>query len=285
MENKKIMLTKENGQKLFVDIYEVNKSYPNVLTTQFNINIDDYPQYYKPFAELGFNIFAVQLTGSGKSGGKRNHLTPEIAYDDIKTVIDYIVKNYNDAIHMYGVNGNGGIYGQYAVSIDDRIRSCALYGVGLHKDLSYIPNHKQLYVIYPIIKMLAKFFPGLKVNSKKQANLDILEFPNVEKEKELYKNIEEKYIDFWNIPLIWYSSFIGLFLEDDSKLKNKPKCPILMFVPEYDRFFSQEYLNKVYEWFDEPKKKVDLEGACHSFWALNSEEVCKIAAEWFEENP
>jgi len=278
MMEKDIFIKKENGNKLFTNILENDINDPNVIYIPTPLmSVVELKESYYPLSNYGLNVFALDFSGIGKSEGEVKDITIESIHDDIDTCIKYIKENYNSSIHMFGASGTGGAIVQHYSTGNDSIKSLIQYGVANYKDASPLIGESAGRTF--MIKMLN---PILSLNKKLRPNLNIYAKPpeyngiNAEKESEWFE--EHKKEMHVNINL--FKAMLDIFLSKSSNIKDKPKCPVLVFAPKHDRYFSFTYIKKYYNWLDEPKEIYEIDDS-HLSFIWRAEEICKKASDWF----
>ncbi len=283
MIEKDMYLKKKNGIKLYTNILEHDKASPNIIFIQTPVaSVTDLKESYYPLSHYGFNVFALDLSGCGKSEGTLEDFSLENMIEDINTCIDHIIQNYNDRIHFYAGNGMGGMLAQYYLSQSTCIKSFAQYGSAIFGDVSLAKSPFIIKLFYPLLIITARLFPRLKVNFNLIANFKGYKGKNAEKENTWYKDMLSKHPESIHMSIAFIAGFMQMFLDEKSLLKNKPQCPVLVFAPKYDRYMSFSYYQKYYEWLDGTKAFYTIDDS-HLSFLWHSEELCKAACEWFSQ--
>ena len=119
---------------------------------------------YEPLADHGYNVFAIDFSGVGKSSASNGGFSARQLIQDINLAIAYISKKNDRPIYLYASTGIGGIIGQYYASRSDKIAALAQYGVFLPGNLApmRIPSFLAP-VLLQIARCLAKIAPGLTI--------------------------------------------------------------------------------------------------------------------------
>lgn len=283
MKDKNYYLTKKDGKKLFINILENDKNSPNIIFIQTPIcSVTEMKDTYYSLSKYGFNVFALDLYGSGKSDGSMAELSIETVHEDLSACIDYVIKNYNDVIHFYAGNGIGGMLAQHYLSQETPVRSFVQYGVAIHGDVSIFKQPVVIKACYPFMLIIAKIFPNFKIKYEKVANLEGYKGKNAEKEYNWYKEKMKKYPGAFDMQMSFLSTLLKMFLSKKSFLKYKPMCPVLVVAPKYDRFVDFSYYQKYYNWLDNPKQIFEIDDS-HISFEWHAEEICKVASEWFKQ--
>lgn len=276
---KEIFIKNKSEQNLYCRYFESNPKNPNIIYLQTPvISVSGISEkIYEPLANFGYNIYAIDFTGIGKSEGNINTFSVEQIISDINSIIDYIEKNSEREIFLYASTGIGGICGQYFVSRENRIKAFAQYGVGIFEDLSIMKMPLWAgKTLFKIVKIVSKVFPNLKV----KMNPPKYNGKNKKLDDDIYKELlkENPKLFFANIK--WIETLMQMFLDKESSLKNPPKCPSLVFKTLHDRYFKESYIDKYYESLKCEKKMYVIDDIHNSYY-LYAQEICKEVSEWF----
>ncbi|MGF7060084.1 alpha/beta fold hydrolase [Brassicibacter mesophilus] len=281
MIDKEYYLKKKNGNKLYLNILENGKELPNIIFIQTPItSVADLKDTYLPLSKHGFNVFALDLSGCGKSDGDMREFSLENVNEDITACVDYIISNYNDIIHFYAGHGMGGMLAQYYLSHKRPIASFAQYGVAIPKDLSIAKKPLLAKASYPFLLIINKLFPRLRINFELIANMKGYNGKNAEKENAWYEEIIRKNTKITQLPIAFITNLFKMFISKKSDLNNKPQCPVLFFAPKHDRYVDFSYFQKYYNWLNEPKQMYIIDDS-HLSFVWHAEELCEAACEWF----
>lgn len=278
MIEKDYYLKKKNGDKLYINILENDIKAPNVIYIQTPTgSVAELKECYLSLSKYGLNVFALDLSGVGKSDGDMRDFSVKSLQEDIEACIEFISENYNDVIHLFGGTGTGGILGQYYASGNTAIKSFVQYGLAIHKDVSIFPNPHLIKVSYGMLPWFKKVFPNLnlrfsptKYNGK-----------NADKENEWYEKQMKEKPESISMHISLMNTLCDIFLNNKSNIINKPSCPVLVFAPKHDRYYSFSYIERYYKWLDEPKEIYIIEDS-HLSFIWHAEEICKAASEWFK---
>jgi len=279
-----ILIPNKKGQKLFCRHYFTSIDAPNVLYIQTPLPLASVEgimkKAYEPLSKYGFNIFAVDLAGIGKSEGSVRDFTAYGVISDLDSCIDYIKENFNGKVFLFGGTGIGGIWGQYYVSYSDRLDAFAQFAVGIYEDLS--PLGIPLWAAkmgYNILKLLRKIAPNLCINleppeyhgkNKKQDD-DFYEMALLENPQMFKPNIN------------WIVALLEIFIGKNSYLKDIPKCPVLVFQTLSDRYFPADYFKRYYNRLTCHKKLYSIDDIHNSYY-FRADEMCEQVAKWFLDN-
>lgn len=277
MIDKDYYLKKENGDKLYINILENDIKSPNVIYIQTPTgSVAELKECYLPLSKYGLNVFALDLSGVGKSQGNMKDFSVKSLHDDIEECIKFIRENYNDTIHLFGGTGTGGILGQYYASGSTAIKSFVQYGLAIHRDVSIFPNPRLMRIFSSLLPLVKKIHPNYKMHfSPTEYN-----GKNAEKENAWYEKQMREKPESMSMHISLMCTLCDIFFSKKSNIANKPPCPVLVFAPKHDRYYSFSYIESYYEWLDEPKEIYEINDS-HLSFLWHSEEVCKAASEWF----
>ncbi|MCZ0702920.1 pimeloyl-ACP methyl ester carboxylesterase [Natronobacillus azotifigens] len=251
---------------------------PNVIFLMTPIGSVEYGvaiQNYQPLFDNGFNVFAVDLPGIGNSSNAR------FTYNNIKaamkSVAEYIKENYSDSIHLYGGTGTGGIIGQALASDKDLpyFQSYSQLGVANHGNLAMIGNSTLLKLVFPIMKIAAKFFPKYRLKFK----IPKYNGYNAEKENNWYRNMMKEYPGIFDFPLEVVYTLLWLLIAKDSPINEQPCSPTLVMAAKHDRYYETEYVNAYYQKLETDKKLIWLDDS-HCVFVWRAPELAQLVMDW-----
>lgn len=275
---KELQIKNKDGNKLYVDHYFNSENAPNIIYLQTPVtSVIEYKMCYEPLTRYGFNIFALDLSGIGKSEGNINDFSMTTMECDVDACMDYIKCNFSNVIHIYGGTGTGGAIAQYYVSHKNYVASFAQFGVAIFNDLSHMGiNTNMLKVLYPILKGIRK----VKPNATFKLSLPKYTGKNAEKENQLYADLMKSHPGIFNMKISLLTSYLGIFLEKNSCIKNLPKCPTLVFEALHDRYYPIKYYRDYYDSLICEKKIHSIDDV-HNSYVFHADEVCSVIADWF----
>ena len=230
---------------------------------------------YRPLADNGFNVFAVDLPGIGRSSNGK--FTYENIKAEIKSIAEYIQKNFSYSIHLYGGTGTGGIIGQALASDKDLtfFTSYSQLGVANHGDLSVIGSSFILKSVFPLLNIAVKLFPEYRLKFK----VPKYNGYNAEKENNWYQSMMKEYPGIFDFPLDVVYTLLWLLISKDSPIINKPYPPTLVMASKYDRYYKKEYINNYYHNL-ETKKKLHWIDDSHCVFVWGTQELINQVTEW-----
>ncbi|PKM52113.1 MAG: alpha/beta hydrolase [Firmicutes bacterium HGW-Firmicutes-7] len=276
---KEIYIPNKKGTNLFCNHYYNDKDAPNIIYIQTPIgSVKSFlKKAYEPLAQYGFNIFAVDFSGIGKSMGNITDFSRQGTVDDLDCCVEYICERFTGDIHLYAGTGTGGIFGEYYASTTDKIRSFAQYGVGIYGDVSIIRYPKWITkMFYILLKGIAKVMPRLRIFFP----LPKYSGYHAELDNTFYEMALQEYPDLFKQDIHLMIALLGMFLDKESALKLLPQCPTLVFETLHDRYFSKEYFRKYYDILTCEKKLYSINDIHNSYY-FHSDEICKEVAKWF----
>lgn len=273
-----IYITKKTGVRLFCRHYFHSKDAPNLIYIQTPLDsVDSFmAECYLPLAGYGLNVFALDLTGIGKSEGSAHTFSLEQYVEDLDACINFITKEYSDDIHLFGATGTGGIIGQYYAGATEKLTSFIQYGVGIYKDLSLLPYPSWLLKgMYLLLKGAAKWFPASKIT------FPIPEYTgyNAVNDNSFYEIALAENPGALAQPVSILKSVFDMLLAKNSVLSSGPNCPTLVFEVCHDRYFPRSYYQNYFKALHGVKKLYTIDDTHCSFY-FRAEEVCYEAAQW-----
>lgn len=273
-----LYLEKANGEKLFADCFIGDESAPNIIYIQTPqiISVTDLKGCYEPLSKYGFNIFALDLSGVGKSEGNIKDFTFKTLNSDISQLIKHIKANYGGKIHFFGGTGTGGILGQCYVAQSHDISSFAQYGVAIYQDLSIYPHSKMFRLLYPFLKIICRIMPTKKI----KFSIPPYEGKNAVKEDAFYEELLGKFPGGFDMNIRLLVHLLGAYIAKDSPIRKSLSCPTLFFAPQHDRYFSRDYFEKYNALLTGEHNMYRIDDA-HSSYIWHAEEICKQVSEWF----
>ncbi len=170
--------------------------------------------------------------------------------NDLDACVAYIKENYNHVVHMFGGTGTGGVLGQYYITGETEIKSFAQYGLANYEDVSALGNPIMIKLIYPILPLFQKLAPNMKIKFKPNN----FNGKHADKENEWYTELIRSNPKVLDMSIAILKTLLDILLSKRSNIKDRPNCPVLVFAPKHDRYFSMAYIQKYYNWIDKPKK-------------------------------
>lgn len=277
-----ILIPNKRGEQLFCRHYFTSVEAPNVLYIQTPLgSVEGFTQKaYEPLSKYGFNIFAVDLAGIGKSEGSVHKFTAHGVISDLDSCVDYIKENFKGKLYFYGGTGIGGIWGQYYASYSNRVDAFAQYGVGIYEDFS--PMGVPLWAAklgYVMMKFLSKIAPNLRI----KMNPPVYHGKNKVEDDHFYEMALRENPQMFKPNISWILALMEVFMAKDSYLKDAPKCPVLVFQTLSDRYFPADYFKRYYDRLTCRKKLYSIDDIHNSYY-YRADEVCEQVARWFLEN-
>lgn len=233
---------------------------------------------YEPFATQNFNVYAIDLSGIGKSTGNISNFSLDMMVSDINCAIDYIRSKSGAPIFLYASTGIGGICGQYFVSQSNRITAFAQFGVGIFRDLS--PMKFPLVIAqvgYKLMKFLAPIAPSFSIKLPPPKYMGI----GKEIDDDFYQSISKEYPNFFSANINWVLALLEMFVSPKSSLQKPPQCPTLVIKTLHDRFFPPAYFDDYFNSLTCKKKLYTINGVHNSYY-YNAKEICVEVSIWFQ---
>ncbi len=263
------------NDKIFCNNYISSKEAINVIVTHTPIFSTTYiKKAYEDLIRHGVNIFAIDFSCTGESKGHLKDFSLNSVIADFEEVIGYIESNFSNNIHVFGNTGIGGIFAQYAICGNSKVKSFAQFACANYQDASLLG------VPLPIAKVaykLMKLFPNMNFNFKEPKYTGY----RASEDNEIYKQIEYVLPNFRKCKMSVMSAFIECIVSDKSNLKKEITCPTLVFKTLYDRYFDSEYFDKYYNALTCVKELIEIEDV-HNSYLITPEVFCENAYRWFK---
>lgn len=271
-------ITNQRGIELFVDETTIHPEAANVIfCCTPAVSVTELEKCYSPFKEYGFNTFAFDFAGTGKSGGSPSDFTIKGIGDDFDSLIKYIKEFSAGRIYLFADAGIGGIIGQHYVSGKTEIAGFAQFAVGRYRDLSSfgIPSVIARMCL-PFVKLIRKIASHSMFNMKPpkyngyHANLD----------NSFYLSQLEKNANFFQVSVHFICVLLEIFVGKTSQIKSSVSIPTLVFKTTHDRYFSAEYFDKYFESLCCVKKLHTVEDV-HNSYILYPDKFAQAVSNWF----
>lgn len=273
-----IYILNNNGDRIFVDQYFNDENQYNLIFCCTPIDtVTNVKKCYEPFCQYGFNVYAIDFRGIGKSEGDITKFSGDSIINDFNSCINYIKKLSNKPIFIFGDTGIGGIFAQYFISITNEIKAFAQYGVGIYGDLSplkYPPSVVKL--LYPLVKFIATTFPKTKVSMSVPKYRGF----NAELDNKFYENLVKENPSVFRTNIQILETLLGFFLEKNSNLQVEHKVPTLVFKTMHDRYYLPSYFDKYYNGLVCEKKLFTIDDVHNSYY-FYADLVAKVVSDWF----
>lgn len=242
------------------------------------VSVDALESCYRPLHESGFNIFAIDFAGMGKSGGDASDFTTGGIIDDFESLIIYIKGRTSGNIYLFADTGIGGIIGQYYICGKTEIKGFAQFAVGIYRDISALgmmPTAVALLCL-PFVKMLCKVAPKLCLTMK----LPKYDGYNADLDNSFYAEQLEKNKDFFRVSIHFARVLLEILVGKNSRLNQVVPIPTLVFKTTHDRYFPPAYFQQYFEAL-QCHKKLHVVEDVHNSCVLYPELFASEVADWF----
>ncbi len=244
-------IVSSNDHKIFVRSWEVDAPKANVFIAHgLGEHSGRYAHFAEHFNKLGYNVYAHDHQGHGKSSGKQGHIGGFEQYsNDLKTVTEKYSKE-GLSNHLLGHSLGGVIATGFLIRHPHTIERCILSAPGFEKKIP--PNP----IKATIGKVLANIVPQLT----------------------LWNEIEAEWIcrsqkivdDYQKDPLVHdrvSAKFFTSFLEERVLIETNAssiKTPTLMILPGADLIINHQVSKDIFERFDNVgNKRVEYPDSYH----------------------
>jgi len=277
---KNLYLLKKCGNKLHIDYCYSSADKPNLIFCCTPIcSVVEFRRCYVPFVELGFNVFAIDFTGVGKSEGDMKDFSVDNIIDDFEIIIEYIQSLNDKPVFVFGDTGIGGIIAQYFVASTRKISGFAQFGNAIYRDIPNFKYHRWLIkILYAVINLVSKLFPKLYIP-----------FPipkysgyNEVKDNSFYTTHLKRNPKIFHVSINLIKSLMYMLWDKKSYLKENISVPTLVFKTLYDRYFPPDYFDRYYQNLLCTKKMIEIEDV-HNSYFFYPDLFAKEVAFWFME--
>ncbi len=277
--NMKRTTFKSKGLNLSLKFFEKDKNAPNILcitgTGCHSLLLAEleYHMYLR-----AYNVFGIDFQGHGDSEGKRGGFTIDELVENCNDAAKYILSNFNDRIGAIG-GSLGGLVTFYLGLAQGPVKSiiCQYPGILTEKKFQDAASKKARKFI-PLVKLLAKLFPKMKIPTA--LYVDWKGLSETERERE---NLEKYMKDPDSVK--WYT-----VRSVNSQISTPPpnpleelKIPTMFLAPTNDKAVSISYVRDLYNRLPPIKKKfVEVDGG-HYWLFSHPREAAKVFCAWFDE--
>ena len=253
--------------KLHLGVFESDEKDPCVVFIHgMGLHTMFFSGFLSKLCDADFNVFGLDIQGHGRSGGERGHFTMQQATENVSSVIDYIIKNYNNRVGVMGIS-LGGMITFYSVANDPRIYSAICCGIA-HPEIPLRTGTTRL-----LLEIAAKLIP-----KKRLSLLKIVPLEKVTKDPDLQNVIMT---DELVVPEYTFKA-VTSFMQIQPKIPfDKIKTPIMIMVGEKEEIIPPEYCKKVYDVLTAEKKLVVVPDAGHMLFLEYVPQTLPLVTDWF----
>ncbi|MCH7504613.1 alpha/beta fold hydrolase [PVC group bacterium] len=259
--------------KIHIDTYIHSQNAPNIMIIP---GTGSYGWLYRYFewklSGLGYNVFAIDFIGHGRSEGPRGVFTMSEFLEIISMTMSMIERSYSGPIGILGTS-QGGEVAFIAALEDTRIKSVVCHNV--FDSTRTAPMTKQRILKIPIIGPIIGFLPDMFINLRNSVNW-----------KELYKadSLKRRQDDprvVWKYSLKSYRTIFKY--KPKNKIPNMT-TPVMIAVGEKDNIISPKFCKNFYDYLSMEKKKFYvMPGAKHQLLIDYPDEFIPVVDEWFRQ--
>lgn len=243
------------------------------------VSVDALEACYRPIYERGFNVFAIDFAGTGKSSGDASHFTADGIIDDLKSLIIYIKSRTSGNIYLFADAGIGGIIGQHCVCSATELKGFAQFAVGIFRDTSALGMPTAAAIIcLPLIKILCKVMPKLCLTLKPPKYVGY----HAELDHSFYIHCLKENKNFFRVSIHFVRVLLEILVDKNSCMKQTSPIPTLVFKTTQDRYFPPEYFDRYFEALQCGKKLHVIEDV-HNSYILYPELFAAAVADWIFE--
>ena len=273
------IIKSNRGQNLYCRYYYAGESAANILYIQTPLASVSgmLQQVYVPLAHHGYNVFAIDFSGVGKSSGTSDCFSVRQLVRDINLAIAFISKKNDRSIFLYASTGIGGIIGQYYASRSTKITALTQYGVFLPGDLSpmKIPSFFA-HGLLVVTKYLSKIVPRLSVKLPPPKYTG----KNAKLENAFYSRLKKENPDIFRVRIGWALMMLEIMSGRRENSRWQPLCPTLVIKPLHDRYYPADFIDRYYDRLSCKKELYSVDDI-HSSYYFHAAEICAQVSDWF----
>ena len=254
-----------DNRRIFVRSWEVERPEANLFIAHgLGEHSGRYAHLAEHFNNLGYNVYAHDHQGHGKSSGKQGHINDFEQYsDDLRIVIEKYSKE-GLSNHLLGHSLGGVIAAGFLIRNPDIIDRCIISAPGFEKKIP--PNPVKAF----IGKLLANITPQLTLWNEIEA--------------EWICRSEKIVSDYQKDPLVHdrvSAKFFTSFLAERALVEKEShtiKSPILMILPGADLIINHKVSKDIFALFsNEENKLVEFSDCYHEILNEDKEKFAAYA--------
>lgn len=258
-------VTSDNLQ-LHLDVHEHDKSAPTIVfvpgTSVYGLC---YAEILHEIGKAGYNIIAMDPRGHGRSEGKRGDYTIGEIMSDVKSVVAYAKKRFNNKVTLMG-SSQGGIVCFYLAAQDIKVDSiiCQNFADLAWEETFNIARFPKLAkASTPIIKFAGALLPGVTVST--------LTYLNLKKIKIKYFGNLHNFIvhDPFTISRISLRAAKSLVDAKMDKPVSEVRIPMFVFQGDKDIVFPLSYTKSLFKQLTCSKELKIYKGCDHAIMVEN----------------
>lgn len=254
------------------ELYESGKKDPVII---FLPGIGTYAEMYCEFlsklSSWGFNVVGVDLRGHGYSGGERGVYTVGEVIEDIRHVVDEMIKRFNPNVSLFGCS-IGAPLARACAENDPRIKALLCHTLFLSE---YPPDFMTL-TGWNMLRMSNLFLPDFKIDFRSFIDVESL----------LSGNPYADFVDYDTL-IVW--EYTVRTLSDIYSYKTRLLSEAMNFkaaiiTGDHDEVLTIDYMTYIVSKMKHPFEIITIPNARHMLPFLNIRETVLAARDWFREN-
>lgn len=234
---------KTNTGSIFIRSWEIEKPKANLFIAHgLGEHGGRYDHLAEHFNQLGFNVYAHDHQGHGKSNGKQGHIDSfEIYNSDLKSVIDHCNKNELQN-QLLGHSLGGVIATSFLIRYPKLIDRCIISAPGYEKKIP--PNP----IKAAIGKLLANIAPKLTLWNEIEAEW-------ICRTQSVVEHYTQDPLVHDRVSAKFFTSFLAEleFIKDNI---NTLTTPVLMLIPGSDLIINHERSKEIFKVMSSQEKKL-----------------------------
>ena len=277
-KHRELFITNAKGNELFVDQYFLSPESPNLIFCCTPIvTVTDFEVCYKPFAEKGFNVFALDFAGVGKSAGSMKNFSARGIVEDFDALLSHICNNYGKYVFLFGDTGTGGIFAQHYAAVRNDVTALAQYGICIPGDTSPLKSSAGLLrIMHGMLSLSGKLLPQIQL----PFTVPAYDGYNAERDNRFYARLREENPAMFRVHVNFMTTLMGMFLGKNGVTEKDIAVPTLVFKTLHDRYYPPEYFDKYYARLNCAKRLVEINDVHNSYY-FYPERIAADVADWF----
>ena len=268
-----------DGIKIHLDIHSYHKDAPTVVfvpgTSVYSLC---YAELLSEIGKSGYNIVAMDPRGHGRSSGSRGDYTIRELMDDVKAVVKFAKKRFNQNIALMG-SSQGGIVSFYLAAEKIKVDTiiCQNFADLTWSETAQIARYPKLAKAgKPFINILGSVLPSVKVST--------LTYLNLKKIKLKYFDNLHNFIvhDPFTISKISLRAAKSLVNAEMKMPPEKITIPTFVFQGASDIVFPLSYTEKLYDRLTCPKQMTVYKDCDHAIMVENVDLIKKDIIVWLD---
>jgi len=263
---------------LAVDFLLLSDESPNlVFCGTPGVRVSRFRPCYEPFPSMGFNVYALNFSGTGPDEGRTRNFSLDSVVGDLELLVDHIRGKSSQPIFLFGGTGAGGILAQHYASGPNRLSAFAQYGVCLGGDPSPLKYSPRLLSYAHRLMKIAQSCAHFSISLKAPAYSGF----NADRENAFYEELARSDPEMFRAEISCLNALLSMFLGQSGRSEEDIRVPTLIFKILHDRYYPSKYFDRYFARLSCPKYMVEINDV-HSSYFFHPQKIAKEAANWFK---